>query len=122
MADEIVTSFSKFRLATKEEKGVVLDLGDVAKCREECGRSLLGKIWGAKLANYSGLKNTLSLLWNLADDLKVVELGLNFFQFIFPSAEEKDRVLQKRPWLFDNQFLVLQQWRPDLTKEDVGFK
>lgn len=62
MEEEVVNSFSKFRLATIEAKGVVLELGNVVKFKEECGRSLFGKIWGMKLANYTGLKNTFNLL------------------------------------------------------------
>lgn len=50
--------------------------------------------------------------------MKVVELGSNFFQFIFDKKEETDRILQKRPWFFDNQMLVLHHWKPDLQRED----
>lgn len=64
MKDEVLKSFSKFRLATKEEEGIALGKEDVSKSEEECGRSLLGKIWGNKQVNFIGLKNTLSLLWN----------------------------------------------------------
>lgn len=92
------------------------------QCEEECARSLLGNIWGVKSANFTGLKNTLSLLWSPEGELKLVELGNNFFQFIFANKEDADRVMQKRPWFFDNQMIVLQHWRPDLQKEDLSFK
>lgn len=64
MAEEVLESFSKFRLATEEEEeGIALGREDVRKCEEECGRSLLCRVWGNKQANFTGLKNTLSLLW-----------------------------------------------------------
>lgn len=40
----MVASFSKFRLGVAEEEGVVLNSSDVKKCKEDCERSLMGKI------------------------------------------------------------------------------
>lgn len=57
MDEEVENSFSRFKLIGKEEEGFVLETKDVKQCREECERSLLGKIWGLKAANYSGLKS-----------------------------------------------------------------
>lgn len=44
--------------------------------------------------NFSGLKNTFSKLWSQKGDLKVVEIGFNYFQYIFSNNTEKARVLQ----------------------------
>lgn len=97
MADEVLESFSRFKLISTEEEGIAIGKEDMRKCEEECGQSLLGKIWGNKQANFTGLKNTLSLLWNHEGEMKMVELGPNFFQFIFASQKEKDNIFQKRP-------------------------
>lgn len=105
-----------------EEKGIFIDLRDVRNVREECERSLVGKLWGIKTANFSGIKNTFSLLWSQKGDLRVVELGINFYQFIFSNVEDRERVMQKGPWLFDNQILVIHQWRPELQRDDPSFK
>lgn len=50
-----------------------------------------------------------------------MELGFNFYQFIFTKKEEKDRALANRPWFFENQVLILHQWQPRLTSEDECF-
>lgn len=102
--------FSKFRLKEKEEERIELVVLDIKYSKEECEKSVLGRIWGAKAANFSGLRNTFSKQWSQKGDLKVVELGFNYFQFIFSSMEERNRVLQKRPWFFDNQMIVIQPW------------
>lgn len=99
-----------------------MDTKNVWKCEDECERTLLGKIWGVKLANFTGLKNTLSLLWRKEGELKLVELGNSLFRFIFANKENANRVIQKRPWFFDNQMIVLQHWRSDLKNEDLSFK
>lgn len=89
MDDEVVNRFSSFKLGEKEEGGVVLDGGEFRSRLADCERSLIGKIWGSRSVNFSGLKNTLSHLWYQKGELKVVELGHNFYQFILDLQEEK---------------------------------
>lgn len=117
----MVDRLSKFQLEEQETGGVEIVNEDISVCRKECEQSLLGKLWGVKEANYSGLRNTMSQLWCRKGSLKVVELDQNFYQFIFSHQEERDRTLLKRPWLFENQILVLQPWHKTLTKEDESF-
>lgn len=63
----------------------------------------------------------MSKLWCHAGDLKVVELGTKCYQFIFTKMEEKERVMMKRPWFFDNQVLVLRPWDQKLQCGDECF-
>lgn len=121
MDEETVNRFSRFRLKETEDQGVVLCEDDVEKCKEECSRSILGKIWGRKAANFTGLKSTLNQLWCRHGDLKIIELGFNYYQFIFTDVEEKDRVLMKKPWFFDHQLLIVQPWKPKLRGDDQCF-
>lgn len=51
----MVNRFLKFQLREREEDGVVLESGDFKSRVVDCERSLIGKIWGAKSANFSGL-------------------------------------------------------------------
>lgn len=98
----MVNRFSKFRLREEEDDGVILDQTDVRVSREECEKSIVGKLWGVKTANYSGIRNVFSQLWCQRGELKVVELDLNLFQFIFSNSEERDRSMMKRSWFFKN--------------------
>lgn len=65
-----MNSLSKFRLVEKEDEEIVLDKISVQKCKEECERSLLRKIWGIKSVNFSGVNSTFSLQWCHKGDLK----------------------------------------------------
>lgn len=89
MDKEVVNRLSNFKLRDKEEEGIVLELEDISLCKKEYEKNLIGKIWGIKTTNYSGLRNTLSRLWCYKGDLKVIELEHNYFQFIFSKKEEK---------------------------------
>lgn len=52
----------------------------------------------------------------------MIELGHNFYQFVFSVQEEKEKVLMKQPWFFDNQIMVLHHWMQNLTPQDPIFK
>ena len=84
-----------------------MDLGDVDVGIAECQNNLIGKVMGEKVANYTGIKNFVTTAWGFPKDMKVVELGPNLFQFIIPSLEAREKIVNGGPWNFDNQPLVL---------------
>lgn len=53
MNEDVVNWFSKFRLKEKEDTRVELDFDDIRVSKEECERSLVGKVWGVKEVNFS---------------------------------------------------------------------
>ena len=55
------------------------------------------------------------------EELQIVELGSNLFQFKFKSSFELDRVLKGGPWTFDNQALMLCRWQLGMTAANVKF-
>lgn len=122
MEDDVVNRFSKFRLREEEDGGIEIDYKDVYISLEKCERSLVGKFWGVKTANFFGVGNTFSQLWYPGEALKVTELDYNFFQFIFTKSEEKDRAMLRRPWFFKNQLLLLQRWKPNMKSDDDCFR
>ncbi|KAK6122636.1 hypothetical protein DH2020_043612 [Rehmannia glutinosa] len=101
---------TKFSLTKEEEGGVDLVELDVINSTNECHKSLFGRIYGSKKANFSGLKNTMSLIWPTKEPFSVRELGHNLFQFVFKSLGDKKMVFRSRTWTFDNQFLILKEW------------
>lgn len=49
----------------------------------------------------------------------MMELGFNLFQFIFTSTEDMLKVLHGKIWTFENQYLILREWKEEmLTKGD----
>ena len=55
------------------------------------------------------------------EELQIVEVGSNLFQFKFKSGFELDRVLKGGPWTFDNQALMLRRWQLGMTAANVKF-
>lgn len=117
----MVKKFETFKLSDREIREVELNLGDIRKSRKDCEKSLVGKIFGNNTANFTGLKQTMTQLWCPEGTLRVVEIGAKMFQFFFSNEDERRRVLERRPWTFDNQLLVLQPWQNETDLKAEAF-
>lgn len=59
------------------------------------------------MANFTGLKNMLLSVWVGTGPVKIRELGVNMYQFVFSNQEDKMRVLNVKAYTFDSHFLLL---------------
>lgn len=120
MAEELAEVLQRFKLSSKEAEGVVVT-DDAFEKEGECRLSLIGKVIGEKAANFTGIRNFVNFMWNHPKNLKVVELGVNLFQFSFGLQEDVDRVMQGCPYLIDNQLLNLKRWERGIDKNPKAF-
>ena len=115
--DSIEEVLRKFKLSEEERDGVCLEEEEMAQGVRECELSLIGKVWGDKLANIGGIRSFVGVMWPQVRNLRVVEIGRNLFQFLFEKEKDMDLVLNKRPWIYDGQPLILLRWRAGLEEE-----
>lgn len=59
MEFEVLARFKSFSLSTKETLGVELVEEDISIGMEKARRSLIGKVFGEKRANFVGLKSAM---------------------------------------------------------------
>lgn len=71
------------------------------------------KFWG-KITNFTGLRNTLNKIWNTTKPFKIRELSKNLFQFVFELEEDKQKIYNGRPRVFDGQYIILKQWEDEM--------
>ncbi|KAK6158888.1 hypothetical protein DH2020_006202 [Rehmannia glutinosa] len=95
---------------------ISLEERDIVCSREDCEKGLIGKIFGEKKINFTGLKNTVPSIWITRESFVVREIGLNLFQFVFKSQEDKSKVLKGKTWSFENQYLLLREWSENILK------
>lgn len=96
MDRELLDRFHSFKLLEAEDNGLRLDPSDLQVSKEECIRSLIGRIYGDKAVNFTGLRNTLTSIWSSTDSFKIRELGPNLYQFVFSNQQDKTRILNGR--------------------------
>lgn len=96
MDQEILQRLQRFQLKEEEKEGFQLDPDDIKGSEEECSRSLVGKVFGEKVANFTGLRNMFSTLWARSGQRTVREMGVNLFQFVFDSQENMNYILNSK--------------------------
>nr|XP_027108780.1 uncharacterized protein LOC113728590 [Coffea arabica] len=111
----------KFTLSANEKEGVCLGLEDLEKGVKECRLSLIGRVWGDRTANITGMRSFATNVWPQLKNVKITEIKVNMFQFIFESRKDIELVLSKRPWIYDGQPLVLLEWQADLEEKEQAF-
>ena len=66
-------------------------------------------------------QGTLKHAWGLENQVQVVEVRANLFQFKFNSEFDMNKVLKGGPWTFDNQVLLLVHWKFGMIAGNVRF-
>lgn len=70
MEGEIVNRLQKFNLWRRKQGESSWKEGDIEFSKNECKRSLVGKIYGDKKVNFVGLHNTMTTIWTTKGDGK----------------------------------------------------
>ena len=122
MAEELADILQSFELSSKELQITDVGRDELAISIRECQCSLIGKVVGEKIANYTGAKNFVTTAWSYPRGLKIAELGPNTFQFILPGENDRERVMNGGPWILDNQMLVLNRWYEGIEEDETAFK
>ena len=121
MAKEIADILKGFTLSSKEMQVTEVGTEELTLGIKECQGSLLGKIVGEKIANYTGVKNFVTAAWGYPKDMIVAELGPNLFQFFLPKEGDRDRIVKGGPWILDNQLLVMNKWYEGIEDDVKAF-
>ncbi|XP_027082492.1 uncharacterized protein LOC113780666 [Coffea eugenioides] len=121
MEGELTELLQKFSLAGNELAGAMLNPEDLNSEVRECEGSLIGRIMGEKVANFTGVKNFVAAAWSYPKNLTVMELGPNLYQFNIPNLEERDRIVEGGPWVIDNQVMILRMWSEEIEENYGAF-
>ena len=97
MEEVLVSALKRFDLSETEVEGIDLEDEDVELSIQDCRGSLVGRIMGDKIANFTGVKNFTNHVWGYPRNLRVTEIGSNAFQFQFDKEAERERVLRGGP-------------------------
>ena len=119
MAEDVVAGLEKMKLTVEEAETIqIADEGRREEI-ESCSLSLIGKFLTCKNFNKRAAKTTLKKAWGLENEVKIVEVGSNLFQFKFNTEFDLERVFKGGPWTFDNQMLLLTKWKKGMKADNV---
>ena len=96
MTDDVIQSLEHMKLTTEEEEVIEVSEEGRKEEIESCAQSLIGKFLMCKSYNKRAAHNTLKKAWGLEEDLQIVEVGSNLFQFKFATEFDMERILKGR--------------------------
>ena len=118
----MINNLENMKLTTdKEEVISISDEGREAEI-ESCSLRLIGKLLTCRSFNKRAAQGTLKRAWGLGNQVQVVEVRVNLYQFKFTSEFDMNRVLKGGPWTFNNQVLLLIRWKSGMTAGNVKFE
>lgn len=105
--EDIYDKWNSLSITADEEHIVGIDnsLLDVGK--EATKHGVVGKLLTDKTFNKRVFKSTMAHVWNIPRGLEIKEVEDNLFIFYFDHEDDKSKVLDGEPWLFDKSLLVL---------------
>ncbi|XP_042954547.1 uncharacterized protein At4g02000-like [Carya illinoinensis] len=110
-------------LKLTEEECSEIDLGEMdAKIRVEGSRSLIGKVWVDRQIGKDIVEKTMARVWRLSKPAIFKDLGSNSFVISFATHVDKERVMDGRLWLFDNQLFTLKLFDGMSKPQEVNFE
>lgn len=109
MVDELVEHCSKLSISNVEDDMVDLDGVDDNSQDDILNLRLVGRVLTTKPLNLDAVRRTLQQVWSLKDGVVIRALGVNLFLFQFFHWKDCEKVLNGRPWSFENKLIVLQE-------------
>jgi hypothetical protein len=97
------------KLSEGERREITINEMDTADLRGRSERCLLGRLMSDRRIQKEAFKTLMSRLWKTAEAVTFKEIQDNLWLLEFPNREDKGRVLEGRPWLFDRSLLVLKE-------------
>jgi hypothetical protein len=121
MTEELKELCGRISLSEKEKIGIKVDEDDVCEARESIGKCLVGKVWTEKTVNREAFRSVMASVWRNVGRVRFKELHENIWLFEFADEAAKKRILEGRPWTFDKQMLVINEYDGNTPASQLEF-
>lgn len=120
MADELADRCANLNISDEENE--VVDLSSIGSDNRNVKTSLMlvGKVISERAVNLEALRRTMSQIWALHRYMVVRVIGTNTFVFQFFHWKDKEKVMDGRPWCFDQKLLVIDAIKGDEQPSQVN--
>lgn len=121
MSNGIEELCGKVKLIGGEREGISISEGEVADGREKGEHCLVGRIGEEKKINKEAFKMVFSRLWKIVGSVVFKEVQENTWIFEFSVKEDKEHIMEGRPWSFDKYILILNDFDGNVPPSQMQF-
>ncbi|KAI9092519.1 hypothetical protein K1719_027647 [Acacia pycnantha] len=83
--------------------------------------SLIIKTLGATFPTYV-IRDRINRMWRPKDPLKLIPLSNGYFIVSFSNKEDRAYAFQEGPWMIEDHYLTVQQWRPNFNPQKADLQ
>ncbi|XP_059454891.1 uncharacterized protein LOC132185085 [Corylus avellana] len=121
MAEDLPNIWAKLSLSEGEEAEVEIQAGDVTKVINRGQLCIVGKLMSERVVSKESIKTTLKRWWRLTGTMSFKVIGGNLFLIEFEKANDKMRVLEGRPWVFEGNLFLVEDFDGRSSPTDIRF-
>ena len=119
MAEELEVLWQKLRVTEEEERSVSLGR-DCTKAAKERGKNcLVMKVLSRRGVMLDALRKNFRMLWKPNKSMGISVIGDEMFLVEFEDDRDKRRVLEMRPWHYEKQLVLLQEFDGKRDPKDI---
>jgi hypothetical protein len=111
----------RLSLSEGEKEGIQITEGEITKERAKVARCLVGRVGTEKKVNREAFRSLLTRLWKPLGRITFKEIQHRIWLFEFSDAGDRDKVLLGRPWLFDRNLIVLNEFDGVTPPSQISF-
>ena len=122
MEDELEAFWKKLSLTEEEDEQVVLG-SNSTKAAKELGRNyLVMKVLSRRSISLDALRKNLRMVWKTNKSVQISELEDEVFMVEFGDGRDKKKIMEMRPWSYEKQLIILQDFEGEQTPKEVVLK
>ncbi|XP_042944558.1 uncharacterized protein LOC122278436 [Carya illinoinensis] len=100
----------RLKLNDEEDGPIEIQNSDSSLLNLKSERSLVGKVISMRRIGKEVIRSMMERIWKVGKPVEFQEIGSNCYVITFVTRKDKVRVLDGRPWLFDNHLFVLKEF------------
>lgn len=121
MVDELEVLCGRISFSDREKEGISISEGEVAILQEKRSRCLVGRFGTEKRVNREAFKSLLTRIWRPVGCVIFQEVQEHLWIFEFSDGDDKQRIMEGRPWLFDRYLVILNGFDGSMAPSQMEF-
>ena len=122
MAEELEVLWKKLSFTEEEDEGIEIDSSSTRTAKEVGKNCALMKVISHKSISLDALRKNLRMLWKANRNVQISEVEDELFLVEFSDWKDKQRVLDMRPWSYEKQLVILQEFDDESSPKDIELK
>lgn len=122
MADDLSNLWANLTLSEGEDGEIEINTSEVQGAIKRGQSCVVGKLVSDRMVSKETIKTTLICWWRLKGTFTFKILGSNLFLIEFESAQDKIRVLEGRPWVFEGNLFMIEDFDGHSSPSEFTFE